>query len=104
MTRLFLPLLQPGGDMRATTLQRALTGLGFVALALLPLLLDVYRTRLMITFFGFGIALLGFNLLFAYTGLLSFGHALYLALGAYTAAFMTSHFAIYHMELILLAW
>lgn len=88
--------------MRALTLQKGLTIAGFIILALLPLILDAYQLRLMITFFGFGIALLGFNLLFAYTGLLSFGHALYLALGAYTAAFCTSHFEIYHMEFILL--
>ncbi len=89
--------------MRRTTLQQALTVLAFVVLALLPLVLDIYRTRLLITFFGFGIALLGFNLLFAHAGLMSFGHALYMALGAYTAAFMTSRFEIYSMELIMLS-
>jgi branched-chain amino acid transport system permease protein len=88
--------------MRMATMQKLLTVLGFVILALLPLVLDQYRTRLFITFFGFGIALFGFNLLFAYTGLLSFGHALFLALGAYTAAFLTSRFGIYSMELIVL--
>ncbi len=88
--------------MSNATWQKVLTVLGFVVLALLPLVLEPYRTRLLITFFGFGIALLGFNLLFATTGLLSFGHALYVALGAYTAAFMTSRFEILSMELILL--
>jgi branched-chain amino acid transport system permease protein len=33
--------------------------------------------------------LLGFNLLFGYTGLLSFGHAMFLGIGAYGAAVMT---------------
>ena len=37
-------------------------------------------------FFGYAIALLGFNLLFGYTGLLSFGHAMFLGFGAYGAA------------------
>ena len=32
----------------------------------------------MVPFFGYAIALLGFNLLFGYTGLLSFGHAMFL--------------------------
>ena len=41
---------------------------------------------LMLPFIGYSIALLGFNLLFGSTGLLSFGHALFLGLGAYTAA------------------
>lgn len=88
--------------MRTAILQRTLTVAGFIMLAVLPMALDQYRCRLFITFFGFGIALLGFNLLFAYTGLLSFGHALYIAIGAYTAAFMTSRFEIHSMELILL--
>ena len=42
----------------------------------------------MIPFFGYAIALLGFNLLFGYTGLLSFGHAMFLGVGAYGAAIM----------------
>ncbi len=40
----------------------------------------------MVPFFGYAIALLGFNLLFGYTGLLSFGHAMFLGFGAYGAA------------------
>ncbi len=88
--------------MRTAMLQKVLTVAGFVVLALLPLILDRYHTRLLITFFGFSIALLGFNLLLAYTGLLSFGHALYIAIGAYSAAFMNNHFGIYSMEMILL--
>ena len=39
---------------------------------------------------AYGIALLGLNLLFGYTGLVSFGHALFLGLGAYTGAFLTT--------------
>jgi branched-chain amino acid transport system permease protein len=39
---------------------------------------------------GFAIALTGLNLLFGFTGLLSFGHAMFLAIGAYTAAYLTS--------------
>ncbi|MBI4637968.1 MAG: branched-chain amino acid ABC transporter permease [Candidatus Rokubacteria bacterium] len=56
----------------------------------------------MLPFFGYGIALLGLNLLLGYTGLLSFGHALFVALGAYTAAYMTSVFGVLHLEAILL--
>ena len=59
----------------------ALTALiGTAALALLPLVLPPYYVGLMIPFFGYAIALLGFNLLFGYTGLLSFGHAMFLGL------------------------
>lgn len=87
--------------MRTSTIQKSLVLAGFVALALAPLVLDVYRTQLLITFFGYGVALLGYNLIFAYTGLLSFGHALFVAVGSYTVAFMTSRFGLYSMELAL---
>ncbi len=46
-------------------------------------------SSLVIPFFGYAIALLGFNLLFGYTGLLSFGHAMFLGFGAYGAAVMS---------------
>src|SRR5205085_6458567 len=45
---------------------------------------------LMFSAIGFAIALMGLNLLFGFTGLLSFGHAMFLAIGAYTAAYLTS--------------
>jgi branched-chain amino acid transport system permease protein len=69
--------------------------------ALLPIVADSYALTLMVPFFGYGIALLGFNLLFGYTGLLSFGHAMFLAVGAYTAAAMTSRLGVMHFEAIL---
>jgi branched-chain amino acid transport system permease protein len=68
-----------------------------------PLVGPTYYATLMLPFFGYGIALLGLNLLFGYTGLLSFGHALFVALGAYTAAYLTSQLGVLHLELILLA-
>jgi branched-chain amino acid transport system permease protein len=48
------------------------------------------------------VILLGFNLLFGYTGLLSFGHALFVALGAYTVAICTSRLGIKGMEINIL--
>ena len=62
---------------------------GTAVFALLPFILPAYYIGLMIPFFGYAIALLGFNLLFGYTGLLSFGHAMFLGFGAYGAAVMT---------------
>ena len=67
-----------------------------------PRLGSQYVSYLILTFFGYAVALLGFNLLFGYTGLLSFGHAIFLAMGAYTVAFFTSKFSIFPMEIILL--
>ena len=82
----------------------ALTALiGTAALALLPLVFPPYYVGLMIPFFGYAIALLGFNLLFGYTGLLSFGHAMFLGLGAYGAAVMSGVFGVKSFELVLLA-
>jgi branched-chain amino acid transport system permease protein len=60
-----------------------------VALALFPVVMP-YRalaTRILI----FGLFSLGYNLLLGYTGLLSFGHALYFGLGAYATALTLIH-------------
>lgn len=72
-----------------------------ILLALGPSIAGSYYTILLLPFFGYAIALLGLNLLLGYTGLLSFGHALFVALGAYTVAFMTHVFRIQAFELIL---
>jgi branched-chain amino acid transport system permease protein len=78
--------------------------LGLIAImALLPLIASPYALLLMLPFIGYGIALLGFNLLFGSTGLLSFGHALFLGVGAYTAAALTSKFGILSFEIMLIA-
>lgn len=74
-----------------------------VAMAGLPLVASTYTLTLMVPFFGFAIALLGFNLLFGYTGLLSFGHAMFLGIGAYAAAVMTSKLGFRSIELILVS-
>ncbi|HQS07699.1 MAG TPA: branched-chain amino acid ABC transporter permease [Xanthobacteraceae bacterium] len=73
-----------------------------VAMAALPFMASTYTLTLMVPFFGFAIALLGFNLLFGYTGLLSFGHAMFLGVGAYAAAVLTSKFGVRSFELVLL--
>ena len=82
---------------------RAAVVLALAGAALVPLAGREYYSTLMLPFFGYGIALLGLNLLFGYTGLLSFGHAFSVALGAYTAAYLTSELGILHFEVILLA-
>jgi branched-chain amino acid transport system permease protein len=76
---------------------------GTAALAALPYLVAPYYIGLMIPFFGYAIALLGFNLLFGYTGLLSFGHAMFLGVGAYGAALMAGVLGVKSFELVLLA-
>lgn len=71
-------------------------------LLVLPLVGPTHYALLMLSFFAHSIVLLGLNLLFGYTGLLSFGHGLFLALGAYSAAYLTSKLGIRHMEVILI--
>jgi len=77
--------------------------LGVVALMLLPVMAPPYYATLMIPIFGYAIALLGFNLLFGYTGLLFFGHAMFLGAGAYGAAVMAGVLGIRLFETMLLA-
>ena len=80
-----------------------IAGIGVAGLALLPQFAPPYYIGLMIPFFGYAIALLGFNLLFGYTGLLSFGHAMFLGFGAYGAAVMSNLLGVKSFELVMLA-
>ena len=75
---------------------------GIGALALVPWLAPPYFVNLLIPFFAYAIALLGFNLLFGYGGLLSFGHALFLGLGAYGAAVLAGVLGVRHFEIVVL--
>jgi branched-chain amino acid transport system permease protein len=68
-----------------------------------PRLASPYQLTLLLPAFAYGIALLGLNLLFATTGLLSFGHALFVALGAYTAAWLTSRAGVLAFEAVMAA-
>jgi branched-chain amino acid transport system permease protein len=81
----------------------ALVIAAIVALAVFPKLATPYYVTLMLPALAYAIALLGFNLLFGYTGLLSFGHALFVAVGAYSTAVLTSKLGVKSFELILLA-
>ena len=77
--------------------------LGVLALMMLPIAAPPYYATLMIPFFGYAIALLGFNLLLGYSGLLSFGHAMFLVAGAYGTAIMAGVLGIRLFEPVLLA-
>ena len=72
-----------------------------VALALLPKIASPFYITLVLPAFAYAIALLGFNLLFGYTGLLSFGHALFVAVGAYGSAVLSSKLGVKSFELVL---
>jgi len=77
--------------------------LATVAIAAAPLVASTYHVLLMLPFMAYAVVLLGLNLLFGYTGLVSFGHALFIGLGAYTGAFLTTHAKIRSLEVILIA-
>ncbi|HTK93669.1 MAG TPA: branched-chain amino acid ABC transporter permease [Verrucomicrobiae bacterium] len=71
------------------------------ALVAAPLVVPTYQVLLLLPFMAYAVVLLGLNLLFGYTGLVSFGHALFIGVGAYAGAVLTSQLGIRHMELIL---
>jgi len=75
-----LPMLMPGGtlDLYPLAGARFPVHAGFI---------DLASTVLVFALFA-----LGFNLLFGHTGELSFGHAMFFALGAYTTALCTKGF------------
>jgi branched-chain amino acid transport system permease protein len=61
----------------------ALIAAAVVALYLVPLVLDTLRLRVAIEILYFGLFAVSFNLLFGYTGLLSFGYAATFGVGGY---------------------
>jgi branched-chain amino acid transport system permease protein len=78
-------------------------GAVLAALAAAPFGVSLYTTTLLGTFIAYSIALVGFNLLMGYCGLLSFGHAMFVAIGAYTTAVFTSKLGLPYLEVILVA-
>ena len=85
----------------AAMIRRPVTWLllaGILCFIIMPSVGNQYVTYLILTFFGYGVALLGLNLLFGYTGLLSFGHALFFSVGAYTVSYLTAKFDVPYME------
>jgi branched-chain amino acid transport system permease protein len=77
-------------------------GAATAAVAAAPLVVGTYHVLLMLPFMAYGVVLLGLNLLFGYTGLVSFGHALFVGIGAYTGAFLTTYAGVRSLEVILL--
>jgi branched-chain amino acid transport system permease protein len=73
-----------------------------LALLVLPRVIEPYHTILLAYGLVMAIAVLGFNLLLGYTGLLSFGHSAYFGVGAYAVAFMVKYLHVQSMELFLI--
>lgn len=81
---------------------RVVLGAALIAALALPWVASTYHTLLMLPFMAYAVVLLGLNLLFGYTGLVSFGHALFVAIGAYAGAVLTTRLGIRSLEAILL--
>lgn len=88
---------------RRNRVSQFLIGAILVALFAAPMMLSPYHMTLLIPLLGYSVVLLGFNLLFGYGGQLSFGHAMFVALGAYGAAAAASIWGVTSLELMLLA-
>src|SRR5699024_9259164 len=84
-------------------ISRILIVAAIVLLAGAPMVVPPYFLTVLIPFFGYAIVLFGFNLLFGYGGQLSFGHAMFIALGAYAGAAVYSATGIQSFEVMLVA-
>jgi len=62
-----------------------------VLLGMLPFVVETYSIMLITEIMIMGIFALSFNLLFGYTGLLSFGHAAFFGVSGYVTAFLLIH-------------
>ena len=82
---------------------RAVLVAAVLLVLLLPWVAPTYHVLLMLPFMAYAVVLLGLNLLFAHAGLVSFGHALFIGLGAYTGAVLTTRTPVRSLEVILLA-
>ena len=81
---------------------RLALGAALLAALVVPLVAPTYHVLLMLPFMAYAVVLLGLNLLFGYTGLVSFGHALFIGIGAYAGAFLTAHTGVRSLEVMLL--
>lgn len=77
-------------------------GIAIAIFALLPFILSPTHVFLMEKAFTMAIFALGFNLILGYLGMISFGHALYFAVGAYTAAWLIAKLSINSFAIVLI--
>jgi branched-chain amino acid transport system permease protein len=74
--------------MTRSLTSRAAVGLFLLAIAVVPLIGNSYQTRLAALALVYGIGAIGLNLLVGYGGMISFGHAAFFGIGAYTVAIL----------------
>jgi len=66
-------------------------GVMLLALILYPWLFGIYYTNVFVTFAIFALYAVSYNLLLGFTGLFSFGHAMFFGAGAYATALALAH-------------
>jgi branched-chain amino acid transport system permease protein len=71
-----------------------LLGCFFALLVFMPKLISEFNLNLLITMIIYGLVAVGYNILFGQAGLVSFGHAAFFGIGAYTAILMYKHFGL----------
>lgn len=71
--------------------KRIVWGLLLVVLVLYPRLFGIYFTNVFVTFAIFALFAVSYNLLLGYTGLFSFGHAMFFGAGGYATALALTH-------------
>ncbi|HMK64155.1 MAG TPA: branched-chain amino acid ABC transporter permease, partial [Thermodesulfobacteriota bacterium] len=62
-----------------------------IALVLYPKVFGIYYTNFFVTFAIFSLFSISYNFLLGYTGLFSFGHAMFFGIGGYGAALSLTH-------------
>lgn len=79
--------------MSQNLLKGALVVAGVVLVVILPHVVPVMQVSMLTEIAFFSLFAVSYNMLFGYAGLLSFGHAAYFGIGAYTVALVLKHLA-----------
>ena len=77
--------------MRNRTVKCVIWGVILVVLLFYPRLFGIYFTNVFVTFAIFSLFAVSYNLLLGYTGLFSFGHAMFFGMGGYCTALALTH-------------
>ncbi|MFH1952856.1 MAG: branched-chain amino acid ABC transporter permease [Pseudomonadota bacterium] len=77
--------------MMNKTVNRVFWAAILVFVAIYPMLFGIYFTNVFVSFAIHALFAVSFNLLLGFTGLLSFGHAMYFGMGGYATALALSH-------------
>ncbi len=68
-----------------------------------PFLTDTYQSRLLSRYLVFGLFAMSFDLLWGYTGIMNFGHAVFFGMGAYGTGIIMKHVDIPGVSLLAVA-